>query len=333
MELLVVIAIIGILVAMLLPAVQSSREASRRISCVNNMKQLGIAMHNYLAANGHFPSGSISKANPEQNRAPHTMYRWSALALITPFMENQAAHDAINFDLPMYDYPSLVPTEENVPGIRIIIPEFLCPSDQQIRVEEDFGPTNYAVSVGVGLGTEEFQFVDKGTPFEADGLFAVNSKIRAGQISDGLSKTAMASESVLGQPTDGAGHDPVYDYKSGIYPITEGGCNAANGWNSLNPRGFSWANGEFRCTLYNHFFLPNSEEFDCIGAPLGFFNPSKTWTPYGWKAARSLHPGGVNVAMADGSVRFVHDSIREEVWHASATIAGEEPDSDLSIAR
>lgn len=329
MELLVVVSIIGALVALLLPAIQSSREAARRTSCVNNMKQVCLAMHNYETANDHFPSGSISKPTPGTNSAPHTMFRWSALALITPFMENQAAHDAIDFDLPMYDHIRLIPTEENATAIKLLIPEFLCPSDQQIRIEEDFGPTNYAVSVGIGNGSERLQFADKGSPFDTGGLFSINSKVRTSQVTDGLSKTALLSESLLGQPNDGDIHDPQFEYKSGIFPVSDLGCEVGTGWNYLNPRGFSWSNGEFRCSLYNHYYTPNSSEFDCVGAPIATFNLTTAWTPYGWKAARSLHPGGVNVAMADGSVRFVQDSVSEEVWHAAATISGEEIAGEL----
>ena len=116
------------------------------------------------------------------------MYRWSALALITPFMENQAAHDAIDFSLPMYAYPQLVPTTENAAGIRILIPEFLCPSDQRGRIDPDYGPTNYAVSTGVGIGSEKLQFSDKGSAFDTDGIFSINSQVRTGQVTDGLSK-------------------------------------------------------------------------------------------------------------------------------------------------
>jgi prepilin-type processing-associated H-X9-DG protein len=91
-----------------------------------------------------------------------------------------------------------------------------------------------------------------------------------------------------------------------------------------DPRGFAWVNGEFRCAMYNHYMTPNSVTFDCMGVQLGG-GVQLQFTPYGWRAARSWHPGGVNVAMADGSERFVGNEIDPAVWSMMSTIAGSEP--------
>ena len=101
-ELLVVIAIIGVLIALLLPAVQSAREAARRTQCLNNLKQLGVALHNYVSAEKHFPPGSVAKAYPAQPTHPETFYRWSSLAHLLPYMENQSVRDLLDLSLPLY---------------------------------------------------------------------------------------------------------------------------------------------------------------------------------------------------------------------------------------
>ncbi len=321
-ELLVVIAIIGVLVALLIPAVQAAREASRRSSCTIRMRQLGIATQNYLSAIGSYPAGSLAKPYPAVPTTPWNLYRWSALAALTPYLENQAAHDAIDFDLPLYG-ASLSLIEENADGVRLLLPEFLCPSDQQIRVSDQYGSTNYVVSTGTGFGDAN-KVNDLGSPFDTDGLFGVNSAVRTSQITDGLSKTALASESTLGVSRDEEPHDVRFEYKYIYVPaINDTLCDAPSAWNFTEPRGFSWANGEFRCALYNHYRVPNSESADCIRAAFGKKETTK-YAAYGWRAARSVHPGGVNLTLVDGSVRFISDNVDKIVWQATSTIAGDE---------
>ena len=99
-ELLVVIGIIGILVALLIPAIQASRAAASRTSCANNLRQLGIAAHNFESAHGYFPSGSVAREFPSDVKTPWTLYRWSALAMVTPYLENTAAYNALTTSPP-----------------------------------------------------------------------------------------------------------------------------------------------------------------------------------------------------------------------------------------
>ena len=106
-------------------------------------------------------------------------------------------------------------------------------------------------------------------------------------------------------------------------PVSEAICNATAQWNYSDPRGFAWVNGEYRCGLYNHHETPNSEVADCMGVQIGG-GIKLLYTPYGWRAARSNHPGGVNVLLADGSLRFVADDVDAAVWKDLATIAGGE---------
>lgn len=311
-ELLVVIAIIGILVGLLIPAIQSSRAASQRTSCANQLRQLGIASHNYESAHGHFPSGSVAKEFPADPQHVWTFYRWSALAQLTPYLENTAVYNALDLSVPLYGSNFGV-RPENAVAVNAFVPEFLCPADQPRRLSEGFGPTSYAACAGSGIGG--------GTPRDTDGMFFVNSATRVSQITDGASKTASFSESILGDPQTN-NHDPQTEYKfSFLAPVSEPMCRGTVQWNVSDPRGFAWANGEFRTALYNHRMTPNSTTPDCMGVQIGGTAQTR-YTPYGWRTARSRHPGGANVALADGSLRFVGDEIDPVVWEAMSTTAG-----------
>ncbi|MEO1496454.1 MAG: DUF1559 domain-containing protein [Planctomycetota bacterium] len=318
-ELLVVIAIIGTLVALLLPAVQAARETARRASCVNRLRQIAVAAQNHLSAKQRLPAGAVARERPGSPGTPWTFYRWSALATLTPYLENTQVRDALDLEQPLYD-SSFGVSEDNREAVRLVVPDFLCPSDQAGRVAEPFGPTNYAVCTGRGEGDPAIDG-DSGSPLRTEGMFGVNSATRPAAVTDGLSNTALASESPLGRPRQGAPHDPQTEYRFiTAAPLRTNTCGASQAWNFTDPRGFSWANGEYRCTLYNHHTTPNSAEADCLGVRIGG-SVEVLFTPYGWRAARSLHPGGVNMAMGDGSVRFVADAIELDPWQAMATIA------------
>jgi prepilin-type N-terminal cleavage/methylation domain-containing protein len=313
-ELLVTIGIIGALAGLLLPAIQSSRQAARRNACGNNLRQLGIAALHHESTQGYFPSGAMAQEFAAEPYTPWTFYRWSALAQLTPYLENTAVYDALDFSFPLYG-ASFQVRPENADAIRLIVPEFLCPSEELRTVSEIFGPTNYVASAGTGR--------NGGSPRVADGVFYVNSDTRVSQITDGTSKTVLMSESVLGDPKQSE-HDPQTEYKFAFAaPVTESLCAATTQWNVSDPRGFAWASGEYRSALYNHYFTPNSPSPDCMGVLMSGGLDAR-FSAYGWRAARSAHPGGVNVLSADGSLRFVCDEIEPDVWREMATISGGE---------
>ncbi|MDZ4851089.1 MAG: DUF1559 domain-containing protein [Pirellulaceae bacterium] len=311
-ELLVVISIIGVLVSLLLPAIQAAREAARRLSCTSNLRQLGVAMHNHHTSSGKFPAGAIAKEYPQSPSTPWSFYRWSTLAMLSPHLENTVAYNTLNLEKPLYSLTFAV-TPENIQGSKIWVPLFLCPSDSLRRVHPSFGPTSYAACTGTGL--------KGGTPFETDGMFYVNSTTSMASLLDGSSNTVMMSESILGK-SGNRERDRRTAYKfTFIAPLTDSLCKAATIWNYSDPRGFAWVNGEYRTTLYNHYLTPNSETPDCI-SPLLNGGPDVLYTPFGWRGPRSWHLGGVNVLMADSSMRFTSDTIDFETWQSLASRDG-----------
>ena len=184
-ELLVVIAIIGVLTALLLPAVQSAREAARRIQCVNNLKQLGIALHNYEGIHGGFPPGCITGLWRVDPTVPAAFYRWGALAFMTPLLEQTSVFNALNFSFPVYVRTSTFPgtgiAAANTTVVGTMVGLFLCPSDRMQKItttdgfaggsDRDFAPTNYHFCAGNGA--------NGGNLTIPDGSFRVNVMTRA----------------------------------------------------------------------------------------------------------------------------------------------------------
>ena len=316
-ELLVVIAIIGILVALLLPAIQSARESARRASCTNNLRQIGVAAQNFHAARGSFPMGAESREYAPDPSTAWNLYRWSSLVHMGPYFEMSNELSLLDLNVPLYNR-MLKLNNIHQAGVAQTLPLFLCPSDQGYIVTPGFGPTNYAACAGSGAGG--------GTPINTDGVFYINSHTRLAQVLDGASHTALFAESILGaQQGVTLPKDYQVDYKFTLLspPLTDANCANTSLWNVSDGRGFAWVSGEYRCVLYNHYYLPNQAIPDCMGALAGG-GPQTQYAAFGWRAARSRHPGGVNVLLADGSVQYMFDSIDKSVWQAISTANGNE---------
>jgi prepilin-type N-terminal cleavage/methylation domain-containing protein/prepilin-type processing-associated H-X9-DG protein len=329
-ELLVVIAIIAVLIGLLVPAVQKVREAANRSQCQNNLHQIGLALHNYHGALRKLPPVFPGTAKPPYTQEPAYFWSWSVLAQLNPYLEQTAIYNRMNLNAPTYVLPTLTFSPDNQFAVQQVIPLFLCPSDTMASMPGAYGvPTlggvNYVACTGSGTTAGGPPY---GTPWDADGMFraAVNGKF--GEITDGLSNTAAFSESLLGAgPLVQSGSSPgdprtVYAYLPAPPGLTPEGCATATTWNFENPRGYLWASGEVRCVSYNHYYPPNSPQYDCVSliTALG----QQRYTSVGFKAARSNHPGGVNLLLADGSVRFVSNGIEPATWTALGTRAGGE---------
>ncbi len=335
-ELLVVIAIIAVLIGLLLPAVQKVRQAAARASCQNNLKQLGLGLHNYASGHGALPPAFRGVLRPPYQSYPAYIDSWGVLALIAPQLEQTNVYNRINLDVPLYIPPTYGYAPENVFAVEQVIKLFLCPSDRMEPVSMAtattwLGPTNYAACIGSGTTGGVAPF---GSPWNADGLFRARDALKLTDCPDGLSNTAALSESLLGEgdesttgPTPPGDVQRVYRYPSFGSTLNDASCASAVSWNFNRRRGFLWATGELRCSSYNHYDVPNAPTPDCITNDLTP-GPAQL-TAVGFRAARSLHSGGVNVAFGDGSVRFVAETVQRDVWRAVGTRAGGETDVNL----
>ena len=339
-ELLVVIAIIGVLVSLLLPAVQAAREAARRSNCQSNLRQLGIALQGYHEIHNTFPPNLVPGGQPGSGGyIGYFQGNWGVMAYLTPLIEQSQVYDQLNLQSPTYAFNGtgyVIADAGNRAAFSTLIPLYLCPSDVGVKVSRDYGmdagigPTNYCANMGTGLDPgNQGRF---GSPYFSDGVFYADSKTRIADIPDGTSHTAAFSESIIGMGATVTGSaeppgPPQEWYKHLRFgtDIGDATCAAATGWNNANERQFAWYSGEIRCGSYNHYDTPNSGTYDCVAnGPM-----SQGYIASGWKAARSRHTGGVNVALCDGSARFVSDSVDTASWRALATRNGNEIDNDF----
>jgi prepilin-type N-terminal cleavage/methylation domain-containing protein/prepilin-type processing-associated H-X9-DG protein len=313
-ELLVVIAIIAVLIALLLPAVQVAREAARRAQCVNNLKQLGLAMHNYHDVNNALPLGRTLQSG---------LYRpFSQQARILGYMEQSNVFNSLNFSLSSYD-------AANATGAATTVNSFVCPSDVAVQIPTGqvltgFGwaGVNYRANEGTGVamwyGADDTSGVNVSLP-PPNGLFFSSTLIRLADVSDGTSNTAALSEHVLGDFSNAIATEISDTFQPGTYPANADEavlqCRASL-ISSLSNQGYSnvgapWVYGYHSTTSYWHSGPPNSRS--CM------FPPSRIMT-----VANSRHPGGVNLCLADGSVRFIKTSVNLQSWRALGTRNGGE---------
>jgi prepilin-type N-terminal cleavage/methylation domain-containing protein/prepilin-type processing-associated H-X9-DG protein len=348
-ELLVVIAIIGVLIALLLPAVQQAREAARRIQCVNNLKQLGLAVHNYISSSERLPLGDFYWAGSNEKPAMATVpgnggdrYSWGWTVALLPYVEQGPLYNAWNFVCGFRDPGGGGPTiNTTVMYNQLFL--FLCPSENSPgRPQAPYAALNYVGNVGGPGAIQSFS----GTMISAYWGNATQAPstncIGLAAITDGTSNTALFSERLMGvpnNPTVVAGDKnnakralfqvpTSVDVNSGNVAGAMAVLNACKALPATTTSitsyrsGQIWTIGHPWATVWNryfHFGTPNMiscdttpSTFSGVGGGQGVIPPT------------SNHPGGVNVCMVDGSVKFIKDTVNLQTWWALGTRAGGE---------
>jgi len=354
-ELLVVIAIIAVLIALLLPAVQAAREAARRIQCTNNLKQIGLAMHNYHSANDVFPMAASKNCNsdPPSGCPGFADWRgWSSLASALPFVEQQALYNSINFTF-AEELHDAVSQPMNATVIATVVGSFACPSDPNVRVQNinsyhACSGTTSEWPTGPSNGVGNLQNADGNG---STGMFAVWLSYGIRDATDGTSNTLLFAEALVG---DNRGNET----NRGVGTGTAGSKYRGNGvvtgtvvasyyqddftssaaatqgfmagldaclaeWNNKSStkitshRGYRWASAS-EGALFNVGQTPNDHQYPFnVCRPQG--NPSQSDNGSISLPATSAHPAGVNTLFTDGSVRFIKDSISRPTWWALGT--------------
>ena len=327
-ELLVVIAIIAVLIALLLPAVQSAREAARRSQCVNNLKQLALAVHNYHDANNKLPLGE----------APGEV---SPFVGILPYVEQTVLFNALNFNAPTIAFQSLNFLSQDLASLTVgqsYINAYVCPSDVNQGLHDNFGfgywATSYAWNAGSwhqsayrwdGLFGRTLSSTDTHDANNTSMVIPPLQGIGFAAITDGLSNTLLVGESAAGPINNGA---PMTRYsecygvslvESPVDSTLPAMCLALN-WQNSNAiasnsgyqwryKGYSFIDGVMGRTWFNTLLPPNK-----LCCAYGGGNMTAALKPLS-----SYHPGGVNAAFADGSVRFFKETVNRQTWTALGT--------------
>lgn len=325
-ELLVVLAIIGILMALLIPAVQAAREAARRIQCANNLRQFGLATQGYLDANRCFPLGRTSEKLAPSSRWWCVGTHWGQHARLLPYMEQLNVYERIDWKRHPND-----PSNRQVREAQL--PVFLCPSDiNRLRNRPwdypNWGKNNYHGNAGT---LPYYVGVDRTHGEERNnGIFLSNSAVY--RVIDGTSQTALFAERVLGDG-DPENHEvpgdifvidlpgpgpPLPRTTREYHDVCEMYTLLTIPWPHDSNSGRNWVQGNYLSSRYTHVMPPNARSCrQCVtgGWPIDLRHALVNIVG-GALTASSRHPGGVNVVMVDGSVHFVNETIGLETWWA-----------------
>lgn len=319
-ELLVVIAIIGVMVGLLLPAVQAAREAARRMSCTNNLRQIGLSMHNYASAYHEIlPNAGLSGHGYPNDHSP--------LARLLPFMEQAQLQDLIDWNIQMGH-----PGRDVLPEpLRIVagtpIATFVCPSHAgevvtpitQQGVTYQTAGSSYSMVHGNGLDGAYH------AGSEGNGICWVGAKVRLGHITDGTTHQLAFLETVIGPGGDAIGPGAAERADVRLWRARGSAGNSLDGlhggYDAIAGNITGWSGS--RNTMWMRGSVPIGPVMAAVLPPnsdIPDFNTGSAKSA----ASRSFHPGGVNAALADGSVRFISDSIAVDTWHALLSRSGGE---------
>ena len=336
-ELLVVIAIIAVLIALLLPAVQAAREAARRSQCVNNLKQLGLAIHNYESVAGALPPQMVLSFSSAGAVAWKST--WSSSSRVMPFLEQGALFNAIN-------YTNKVSDVSNATAIGVQIKTFLCPSEvnQQAYVSTSattgltstYGISNYGWNVGTW-----YSFGGFALQTSTAGAIGSNLSRTFATFTDGLSNSLLASEVKAytpayhdcvnvpnGGPTGAYAYPDIPTVLASVYAAPTSNCRLAPTPAGLPGGGHThWSNGNSFYDGFTTALPPNTVSplgTVALDGDMSSEDEDDGGPTYGSVTSRSYHPGGVNSLFADGSVKFIKNAINWQTWRALGTVGGGE---------
>ena len=325
-EALVVVSILGVLIGLILPAVQAAREAGRKVQCVNNLRQIGIALAAHHASEGRYPAG-IRPTGTSRSGEPFAWGGLSPQCMLLPYLDQSPLFNSLNipqFPQPLSPRPSSTAHGvENATSAATVVSTFLCPSDwDQLRPGN-----NYRGCVGIGPG------FGSGNGLPSEGVFAGLVQWSLRDVADGASQTIAFAERLRGSGSPKGfdrrrdlwftGEGPLLGYPDdpGVMATSCRTLTASSPPSRATTLGKSWIAGRFDDTTYNHVFGPNDSAADCSAAP-GIHRGGAISNAAA--SSRSAHPRGVNILLLDGSVRFVKDGIAIATWRALATRHGSE---------
>lgn len=317
-ELLVAVAILGVLIGFVLPAVQRTREASRRIYCLNHLKQIGLALNSYSSLHGFYPAINSVSGTVRVGAHRYSVHYFSPSARMLSELSHVNVYNAVNF--------TFSPSEgfsngSNQTVMLTSLEVFLCPSDRASGVA-GFGRNNYHYNVGP---TPWYLALDS-RPESSLGPFTTHRFYQSSDFSDGLSNTVGVSERIQGDWTKevrGPGDyllTPIGDHGKRVSTdriVLECG-NLSENSKRESRAGESWFLSGFHFSNYNHCLRPNATQFDCSLDTAREDMHQRTMHE-GVFSARSYHGGGVNAVFMDGSAQFIRESIHLSVWRGLAT--------------
>lgn len=338
-ESLVAIGVMCLLVAIILPSVQAARESARRARCMANFAQIGQAVQNYANWNGYFPPGSIHWSSKLESNGtlPRVAVQFSMFTRILPQIERNSLYDSINFSnsiVPPDAFGSeiglWIESRANETAYTTKMDILLCPSDSASHPAFSAG-TNLRSNDGTNPLFNPYDFSRLSGPsgpvyLHAGSLAPSRNSTSVASVTDGLSQTALLSEKLRSRANSGdrqipSRFDPKRDFIGKIEILGTRSADeiievcvdpAIRPLHHLSISGHNWMIGTLIFATYNHLALPNSPFADCVSGV------------HGLSSSRSAHPGGVNVGLADGSVRFIRNGVSLEVWRALGTKAGGE---------